>query len=254
MVYQIEDFYDAINEIADFSSAEDWDNVGLLVGSSKTSVKSALVALDVTSAVLAEAKLLHADLIITHHPVIFPHVSRIDFESPLYGLIAAKIAVISAHTNYDAASEGVNDELCAHLGLSNVRVLESAESPGVGRLGELEKPVGSDEFAAFVKEKLGGGAVKYTPGTPVSMVAVCGGAGSGLWRDARRQGAQALVTSEVKHHQFIEAAEARFTLIDAGHYATESVSVRPLAERLQRMLPGASIMVSTAMRDPACCL
>lgn len=251
MAYKIEDFYKAINEIADFSLAESWDNVGLLVGSRKTSVKSALVALDVTSAVIAEAKLLHAELIITHHPVIFPHISKIGCESPLYELISSKIAVISAHTNYDAASGGVNDALCSCLGLLNVRELESAESPGRGRIGELENPLDSRGLAAFVKERLGSGAVKYTPGPQISSVAVCGGADAELWRDALNEGAQAMITSEVKHHQLIEAAEARFTLIDAGHHATEAVAIRPLAERLQRMLPGASVAVSEAMSDPA---
>lgn len=254
MAYKIEDFYNAINEIAAFNSAESWDNVGLLVGSLKTKVKSALVALDVTSAVIAEAKLLNANLIITHHPVIFPHFSRIDCESPLYELISSKISVISAHTNYDAADGGVNDILCAHLGITNINVVESAEFPGLGRFGELEKPLSSRELAAFVKERLGACAVKYTHGAACSVVAVCGGSGGGLWRDAREQGAHALITSEVKHHQLLEAMEARFTLIDAGHHATEAISVRPLAEQLRRMLPEASVAISTAMCDPACYL
>lgn len=251
---KIQDFYNAINEIAAFDSAESWDNVGLLVGSYSATVKSALVALDITPAVIAEAKLLHAELIISHHPVIFPHISKIGFDSPLYELIASKIAVICAHTNYDMASAGVNDALCSHLGLLNARVLESSESPGLGRLGELEKPMDSTRLASFVKEKLGVGAVKYTSGTQITTVAVCGGAGAKLWCDALNQGAQAMVTSEVKHDQLIAASEARFTLIDAGHHATEAIAVRPLTERIGRMLPGAFVMASDAMRDPACYL
>lgn len=254
MTYLIEDYYNALDKIACFNAAEDWDNVGLLVGSPHTRVKTALVALDATKDVLAEAKLLHANLIITHHPVIFRPVDRIDGDSLLYALIAANVGVISAHTNYDMAVDGVNDTLCGHLELTGVRTLEGGELSGVGRLGELHKPLLPEELAAFVKERLGAGSVRYTRGGPVSMVAVCGGSGGGLWRDARAQGAQALITSEVKHSQFLDAAHAGFILIDAGHYATESIAVKPLAARILQLLPGASVTVAKAQSDPVCYL
>lgn len=250
-MYTIEDYYKAIDKIAGFATAEDWDNVGLLVGSQKTKVKAALVALDITLDVLSEAKLLHANLIITHHPVIFPSLKRIDGDSLLYGLISSNISVISAHTNFDMAENGVNDALCERLGLTGIRPLESAELSGLGRLGELKKPISSGELAVLVKERLGCGGVKFTPGNTVSTVAVCGGSGAELWRGAQKQNAQALITSEAKHHQLLEARQAGFTLIDAGHFATEVVAVKPLAVQLSRMLPGASITASQAETDPA---
>lgn len=250
-MYTIEDYYNAIDEIAGFAEAEEWDNVGLLVGSRKTKVKAALVALDVTLDVLSEAKLLHANLIITHHPVIFPSLTRIDGDSLLYFLISENMSVISAHTNFDMAENGVNDVLCGHLGLNGVRPLQSVEFSGLARLGELEKPMSSSELAAFVKERLNCGGVKFTAGKPVSTVAVCGGSGASLWRDAQKQNAQALITSEVKHHQFLEARQAGFTLIDAGHYATEIVAIKPLAERISRMLPGSPVTASQSGADPA---
>lgn len=249
-MYKIEDFYNAINEAAEFSSAESWDNTGLLIGSKRTRVNAALLALDVTSAVLAEARLLNANLIITHHPVIFPPLKRIGGSSLIYELIGAGISVISAHTNLDIAAGGVNDALAGRLGLMNIRALESAESPGLGRIGNLQTPISADAFALFVKEQLQAGSVRYTPGGEISVVAVCGGSGAALWRAAYEQGAQALVSAEAKHNMLLEAHHAGFMLIDAGHYATESVVLQPFARKLAELLPGAVLTVSTVQSDP----
>lgn len=254
MTYLIEDYYNALDKIARFDSAQDWDNVGLLVGSPNTRVKAAIVALDATRDVLAEAKLLHANLIITHHPVIFKPIKRIDGDSLLYALVSANMNVLSVHTNYDSAAEGVNDSLCGILGLTGVRVLQGPESAGIGRIGELCKPLLPEELAAFVKSHLKAGLIKYTRGSPVSVIAVCGGSGGGLWRDAREQGAQALITSEVKHDQFLDAAHNGFILIDAGHAATESVAIKPLAARISQLLPGSVVTVSKSQPDPVCYL
>lgn len=250
-MYNIGDFYEAVNQIAAFSAAESWDNPGLLIGSKKMRVRGALLALDVTDAVLAEARLLDANLIITHHPVIFPSIKNIDAESLIYRLIVERISVISAHTNLDTAAGGVNDALAETLGLQNIRPLESAENPGFGRIGELPQALSPDVFAAFVKERLHAGGVRYTAGREISAAAVCGGSGAALWRDALQQGAQALVTSEVKHHMLLESHRAGFTLIDAGHYATEAVAIEPFARQLSRLLPNAALTVSKAGADPA---
>lgn len=250
MIYKNKDYYNAIDIFAPFSSAEGWDNVGLLVGSLNTEVAATLVALDLTSDVLDEAKTFGANLIITHHPVIFPSLRRIDDESLLYRAIREDISVISAHTNYDRAQNGINDALAVVLGLNGVRVLESTELPSLGRIGELAEPMSSRELSAFVKERLNVNCVKYTSDSLITTVAVAGGSCAELWKSAFESGAQALVTAEVKHHLFLAANEAGFTLIDAGHFSTEIVAVSSLAEQLSQALPDAKIIASKILRDP----
>jgi dinuclear metal center YbgI/SA1388 family protein len=252
MAYTVGDFFDAIDSIASFSTADSSDNAGLLVGSRQLEVTGALVALDATADVLKEAQELGANLIITHHPFIFSGVKQVGAESLLYKLIAAGVSVISAHTNLDAANGGVNDVLCGLLKLKDIRPLESAAYPGLARIGELPEPKSARERAALVRSVIGVPVVKYTECTlPIQTVAVCGGSGGDLMPEAVAAGAGALVTADVKHHQLIEARDTGFALMDAGHYATEVTVVRPLAKRLAAMLPGVSIASSKAQRDPA---
>jgi dinuclear metal center YbgI/SA1388 family protein len=252
MACTVGDFYDAIDSLAAFGTAEGSDNAGLLVGSRNLPVTGALVALDATSAAIEEAQELGANLIVTHHPVIFSGVKQIEAESVLYRLIAAGISAISAHTNLDAAQGGVNDILCGLLGLENVRPLESPIYPGLARVGELRAPMSARELAEHARNVVGVSVVKYTDITPhIKTVAVCGGAGADLMPEAIAAGAGALVTADVKHHQLVAAKEAGFSLMDAGHYATEATVVKPLAEKLAAMLPGVKIMASKSQRDPA---
>jgi dinuclear metal center YbgI/SA1388 family protein len=252
MTYTVGDFYDAIDSLAAFGTAESSDHVGLLVGSRRLPVTGALVALDATDAALEEAVKLGANLIITHHPVVFSGIKRLEAESILYRLIAAGISVISAHTNLDAAKGGVNDTLCGLLGLENVRPLECGMYPGLARIGELRAPLSARELAAHTRGAIGVAVVKYTESTQaIQTVVVCGGAGADLMPDAIAAGAQALVTADAKHHQLIEAKAKDFALLDAGHYATEATVVQPLAERLAVMLPGANITASQTQKDPA---
>jgi len=251
MFYTIKDFYDVIDESANFGDSEGWDNTGVLIGSGKNKVKAALVALDVTPDVIAEAKRLNANLIITHHPVIFPYLNSIDSDSPIYELIASNIGVISAHTNLDKSDFGVNTTLAKALNLTGIKPLQIAENPGFARIGELAEPMQPNQFALFVKERLMASSVKYTQGSEISHVVVCGGSGGELWRQARLAGAHALVTSEVKHHQLLEAKTAGFTLVDAGHYATEVTAMASLCDTLSKRLPKAKIALAQSQSDPA---
>lgn len=127
---KVGEFYDAINAFAPFSSAEKWDNVGLLIGGRSLPVTRALLALDLTGAVLEEAKRLRAELVITHHPVIFSPLKALDSAGIAYRAVTAGISVISAHTNLDVAGGGVNDALAARIGLQNVRPFaQAAQAP-----------------------------------------------------------------------------------------------------------------------------
>lgn len=243
----VRDFYSAIDGFAPFSGCEGWDNSGLLVGSLNTRVKAAVVALDVTPGVIAQAELLGANLIIAHHPAIFSPLRRIEGNSLLHRVIAANLQIIAAHTNLDSAPGGVNDALASALGLLNVRAAEGA-SPA--RIGSLPAAIMPAELAALVRDKLSAGKVSFTGAGKITEIAVCGGAGGELWQAAREIGAQALVTGEAKHHCLVEAASCGFAIIEAGHFATERVIVEPLCARLRQLLPGVEIHAARE-DDPA---
>lgn len=211
------------------ATAEPWDNPGLLVGDPTDAVTRVLVALDATPEALAAARAARADLIVTHHPVIFPSLTALPRSSVPYQAAAAGIGIISAHTNLDKAVGGVNDTLAALLGLTDVAV-----SPdGMGRIGRLPVPLTADDLAALVARSLHT-AVRTNGGGTVETVAVCGGSGGSFIPDLIGH-ADAFVTGEVKHHDWLTADAAGLTVLEAGHYATED----PVTGTLARWLTGA---------------
>ncbi|MDY5016841.1 MAG: Nif3-like dinuclear metal center hexameric protein, partial [Eubacteriales bacterium] len=201
-------------------------------------------ALDCTPDVIAEAVTRRANLIVTHHPVIFKPLSKI-VAGTLDGdrvraLVSAGISVISMHTNLDRAAGGVNDCMADRLSLRNVRLLPGGE--GMGRMGELPAPMETDAFLNHVKASLDVETVRVTRVEGrVLTVAVGGGSCADFLNAAHAAGCDAFVTAEVKHKQFIEAAHLGLLLVDATHYGTENVVVRPLADRLRAMYPGVSV-------------
>lgn len=225
-------------EIAAFSLAADWDNSGLLVGDPQAQVESALLCLDITLPAIRQAQKAGAQVIISHHPVIFHPLRSALAGSPAYALIEAGIGAICAHTNLDVARGGVNDCLAEAIGLQNIRPLEEGAPESLGRMGELPAPLSAGELAAWVLERLHPGAgVRFVDGgRPIRRVAVCGGAGSDLW-ESLPAGVDALVSSEFHHHEFLGCQAAGLTAVDAGHHDTERVVLAPLRERLAALAP-----------------
>ena len=241
------ELYDFINRIAPFGASESWDNAGLLVGSPKRETGRVLVSLDVTPEVVAEARRIGAGIILSHHPVIFHPLRAVASDGLCAELIRADITVISAHTCLDFAAGGVNDVLAKQLGLRNIRHFDML--PGgelsLGRIGELEREMEPEEFASFVKSALGCGGLSYTSGGGrIRTVAVSGGKLSTQPEKALRLGCDALVSSEIKHSDFLEAHALGLTLVDAGHYYTENPVVAALAEKLSVQFPCVSFAVS----------
>lgn len=253
-VYEIDR---AIHAIAPFDTAMSFDNVGTLVGDKSATVTKVLVALDVTKSVVEEAAAMGAELIISHHPVIFSPLKRLSADSLPYLLATKGIAVISAHTNYDLAPEGVNHCLAKALTLTEVKPFQVDDKTGLatGLVGVLPGESRSPEaFAAFVKEALHCGGVKYTKGNrPVRKVAVGCGAGSSMVFDVIGCGADAFVTGESKHHELLAALECGITMVDAGHFNTEDVAMEPLAEKLRVQFPSVLFLKST-LGEPTCYL
>ena len=244
------DFYNFIDSIAPFATQESWDNSGFLVGDGEKELKKVLLALDATEDVLNEADEIGADLIITHHPVIFGALK--EFHPKNIAFLAAEkgIAIISAHTCLDIADGGVNDCLAAALGFKNVVKVDDGE--GLMRMGELEEELSCEEFVKYVAEKINVGGIKYTPANKnIKKVAVCGGSGGDLYPFAVKAGADAFVTANIKHNQWVEMRREGFCVLDAGHFCTENTVIEPLAEKLSANFDDVEIIVSEVSEDPA---
>lgn len=239
MSVTVADIYKLIDQIAPFNTRFDFDNVGILVGDSNAEVKKIGVCLDITKDVIKRAVENECDLIVSHHPVIFDKMSSVTAESIPYMLIKNGISAICAHTNLDVAKGGVNDRLAIALGLEEPEGLVDSEygnSMPIAKIGTVQtyEPAA---FAKFVKEQLDSPDVRYTEGSNlIRRVCVYGGAGNDFILQAKAYGADAFVTSEIKHHQWLLARELDMTVIDAGHFSTENVIVKPLALLLKDKL------------------
>lgn len=244
------DIMDIINAVAPFDSQLPFDNSGLLVGDGSAQVTRALLCLDITEAVIQEAAALNANLVISHHPVIFEPLRTLSGREPAYLLARNGIAALCCHTNLDLSPVcGVNVALASRLGLRNVRVEDVFGEGSVLFSGELAEPLNPEDFARLVRSRLNAGAVRLVPGEgTVKKVFLSSGAGGGEVRHAACRGADAFVTGELKHHEAIEAAGLGMTCVAAGHYETEIVFREFLAAYLKKRFPDTGFLLSKAER------
>ena len=239
---KIKEIYDYIDSFAPFSSAAGFDNSGLIIGSKNKEIEKLIVCLDVTSEIIDEAKRIGAGLIISHHPVIFNPIKRIEENAIPYKAIENGIAILSAHTNIDVCPVGTSALMCRLLGLENV---EPIDEDGFLLMGELSSEKNEDEFFCLVKSAFET-TVKAAPMKKnVKRVAVCAGSGGSFLDLAISKGADALVTGDVKHDKFISAVDRGVLLIDAGHEATEIVYISFLRELLEEQFPNIEIIENT---------
>lgn len=235
-----------INQLAPPSFAESWDNVGLLIGAPDQQVTGIMVGLDPTSQLFDEAIAHGANLLITHHPIIFSALKAIRTDLPTGALIRQAIVhhlgVIACHTNLDAVPNGVSASLARQLGLGDLSVLSpslgGSDGIGCGQLGSLSAPLTGKEFLGHLCTSLGLPLVSVAGRLPalIERVAVCGGSGSEFAALAQSRGAQVFITGEVKHHIARWAEESGFCVVDAGHFATEQGICRSFAAELTTLL------------------
>lgn len=234
---------------------ESWDNVGLNCGHMNRPVHKILVALDPFTHVCHEAKASGADLLVTHHALIWNpgFVTDLDTQgrNTLF-LIENGIAHINAHTNLDQAPGGVNDVLAAALGLENVEIINptAGEVPyGLLRCGTVkEQPL--EAFLATVKENLRCDGLRYVDGgKPVRKIAVGGGSCSGGMLEALNAGCDTFVTADVKYNGFWDAHDLGLNLIDAGHFHTENPVVAVLASKIAAQFPEIEVKISETHWD-----
>ena len=221
---------DWLDALAPFQSAEDFDNVGLLLGDPDATVQNVLFGMDLDVGMLRRAEAVHAELIVTHHPFIFSPLRRIDYTSPhgqvLCALASRRIHVIAAHTNWDKAVGGVSDALAKALGLC-----ATERGDDYLRVGTLPSALTPDALSGHIERALGFAPRRYGGGSAITRVAVAGGAygeGAAL---AQKLGAQAYVVGEIHHHEVLDACARGLAVYDSGHFATEAPGVRALYER-----------------------
>ncbi len=252
----VADILKFVETLAPRSMKMDWDNVGLLCGSKSAEVTKILVALDPFEGVCQEAAAMGAELIVTHHPLIFQAPKTITDETSvgrcIMGLCRNGIAAINAHTNLDCAPGGVNDVLAAKLGLENVQIINPTpgEVPyGLLRCGDVaEQPL--EVFLDAVKQKLGCTGLRYVDGgKQVRKVAVGGGSCAGGMLEAFDAGCDTFVTADVKYNQFWDAHDLGLNLIDAGHFHTENPVVAVLAEKIAAAFPETQVKISETHAD-----
>ncbi len=217
-----------LEDFAPSELAEEWDNVGLLVGKSHYDVKKILVTLDLNDEVLKEAIENEVDLIITHHPVIFKPLNKIN-DDLLIKAIRNDISVYSLHTNLDAADGGVNDVLAEKIGLDDIKAF------GMIRIGTINK-ISLSDFVSKVKTVLNTNGVRACGRDDmiVEKVAVLGGSGGGFVTDLNRDLCDVFLTGEASYHRAQYADENGFALVAAGHFETENPVVEKLVEILKR--------------------
>lgn len=232
----VQNIFDFLNKKFPTETACDFDNVGLIVGDPCVEVKKAVVALDCTPSAINTAVNKGAQLIITHHPIIFNPLKQVLAGSAVYEVIKSGISVISMHTNLDVGVGGVNDCLSFALSLNNITKV-TAEDGYLLNIGELTSPLYPDGLAGYIKEKLGGAVKYFGADKEIKRVLLCSGSGGSYIGEVLKHNCDALITADVKHNQFLDAERLGVSLFDAGHFDTEDIVIEPLKELLQAQFP-----------------
>ena len=258
--------------------AEPWDNVGLLIGREQAAVERVMTCLTLTPDVASEAIERSAQLVVSHHPVLFRAVQRLTADTPegamLLELIAAGVAVYSPHTGYDSSRDGINQQLAELFELRDIAVLrrpgaetadtadgdtadgdlaDVADRPaGAGRCGTLPRPMTLAELIALVKQRLEVAHLQYVGDERMSVqrLAIACGAAAEFLPDAIRRDCQAFLTGEARFHACLEARSRGLAMLLPGHYATERPAMERLAERLAAQFPDLIVWPSRTETDP----
>ena len=245
MIPKVRDVLGLLEKVAPTQLAESWDNPGLQVGSYSQKIRKIFLALDPTLRALKAASKQNAQVLLTHHPLIFKGLSHIDISvypgNVMIEALKREISVIAAHTNLDIAHGGINDILADLLDLQHIEVLDELVDKGetgLGRIGDLHKATKLSVVAKDIKKILGAKRLKIVGHGDVLIhrLAVVGGSGGNMVSLAYKKGADLLLTGDMGHHHALEAKALGIALIDGGHFCTEKTAFRIFAERLKDML------------------
>lgn len=256
---KIKEVIDALERFAPLPLQEDWDNAGLQVGLTEAEVSGALLCLDVTEDIVREAVDKGCNLIVSHHPLIFRKLRQLtdaDYvQRSVMMAVKNDVAIVSMHTNLDAALDGVNYEMAKRLGLNNIRFTKPETKGGVeccvGAVGELAEAMPAKDFIAHVKNTFGAGVVMSNEllERPIRSVAVAGGAASSMIGDAIAAGADAFVTGEMHYHEYFgHVQDIQIAVI--GHYESEQFTSNVLKSVIERECPGVRCIITECLTNP----
>lgn len=226
---KVSDVYNAVNEISPFDSACSWDNCGLICGDMTDDVTGVLVTLDADRYALENAVKNGCNVVVSHHPLVFDALRTVTAADTVYHYIRAGVAVISAHTCLDAAKGGINDILADLLGMTDRKDI-IVDGAALGRYGKVS-PDCIDRLASAI-----GARVDSNVCRPIETAAVVSGSGGSMLCDVLAHGCDTFITGEAKHDHFVTAENVGINLFALGHYETEAVIVRPLADKLTKIL------------------
>ncbi len=259
---KLEEILDYLNELAPWAYAEEWDNVGLMVGSRQGEIKRILLCLDVTSKVIKEAIDCDVQLIISHHPFLFSKLNKLDFDTikgqQIQALVTKGISVISAHTNLDVAIGGVNDTLAEAIGLKHLKPLKKyiplgfKDNLGLGKLGVMEQETEFNEFLNLLKQNLDITNLRLIGTHPdrVQNVAVFCGSFDVELDYLKSLQPDVLITGDLKYHDAMDAREMGLCIIDVGHFSSERVILPKLQKVLAERFESVEIICSKMESDP----
>ena len=246
---KVKEITQVIEAFAPLSIQEGWDNSGLCVGSPDDEVTSILIGLDCTEKLIDEAIECGADMIVTHHPLIFSGLKKISPEdtvgAAVIKAIRAGICIYAAHTNADKVIAGVSGAMAAKLGLSDIKILdEDGEGTGLGVIGNLPSPISSEQAIALVKDRFSLKMIKTSAplNKPISRIAMCGGSGSSLIRNAMNAGADLYISGDISYHNFF--TPENFMLMDIGHYESEIEIVDILFSLITKKFPTFAVRIT----------
>ena len=249
MEYKVKDITSVIENFAPLAIQESWDNSGLCIGSPEDKVSSVLLGLDCTPELVDEAIACGADMIVTHHPLIFSGLKKISPDDAVgetvIKAVKAGITVYAAHTNADKVIAGVSGAMAAKLGLKNVTILDDeGEGTGLGVVGDLPEALDAEAAIALVKERFGLKMMRASKPIQgkISRVALCGGSGSSLIGAARKSGAQLYLTGDISYHNFF--TREGFMIMDIGHYESEIEIVEILFSLLKKNFPTFAVRIT----------
>ncbi len=258
MAVRLGDLIKLIEREAPLELKEAWDNTGFAVGDKEAVIEKVLLSLDATEGVIAEAQENGADLLLTHHPMLFNRPDAITADNiqgkKILALVKANLNAYSAHTNLDKATGGLNEKIMVQLGLLPFENLEETEQ-GIGRIASIESTRLAD-LAAQVAAKLMISELRFVgdPDFKVQRVAVINGGGADYMMLAKAAGADCLITGDTKYHEVLDALEAGIAVIDPGHFALEwqifKLAMEELHQKILAELGAVEFIYSKTARDP----
>lgn len=244
----LKDIYSFIDENAPYSLQESYDNSGMNVRFDGRPIERALIALDITDEIIEEAHEKNAQLIVTHHPVIFRAKKTLDSKDPAVKLCIYGISAVSAHTNFDSAV--MNKLFCKKLDIEELdEPLDIENGVPFGCMAKCS-PTDADTLAKRLKDTLSCGVVRYNDeNKKISRIALCTGSGGSFLKNALAKQADALITGDVKHDVFIDAHNSGISVFDAGHFHTENIFCEYMRDMLQNKFGDVEFLVAESNRD-----